>query len=49
VDARFVDRRRYGVARMFSVFAEALRANITPFQSLEEARVWLETQPSAAA
>ena len=39
----------YGVARMFSVFAEPTRANIAPFQSLEDARVWLESQPSAAA
>jgi hypothetical protein len=39
----------YGIARMFSVFAEAMCANVSPFKSLEEARTWLETQPSAAA
>lgn len=39
----------YGIARMFSVFAEAMRAHVSPFKSLEDARIWLETQPSAAA
>jgi hypothetical protein len=39
----------YGIARMFSVFAEAMHAHVSPFQSLEDARKWLETQPSAAA
>jgi hypothetical protein len=39
----------YGVARMFSAFAEAMRARVEPFQSLEDARQWLEAQSSAAA
>ena len=39
----------YGIARMFSVFAEAMRANVAPFKSLDEASGWLDSQPFAAA
>src|SRR5256885_941362 len=39
----------YGIARMFSVFAEAMRAHVSPFMSLEEARAWLDAQPRPSA
>ena len=38
----------YGIARMFSVFAEAFRARVMPFRCFEDARSWLETESRAA-
>ena len=33
----------YGVARMFSVFAEMVNANVAPFRCIDEARRWLSS------
>jgi hypothetical protein len=39
----------YGVARMFSVFAEAMRATVAPFRGLDEANAWLKSYDRQAA
>jgi hypothetical protein len=37
----------YGVARMFSVFAEMVSANVAPFHCIDEARRWLSSPTKA--
>lgn len=39
----------YGVARMFSVFAEVVHANVGAFREMDEAQKWLDAQPTATA
>jgi hypothetical protein len=39
----------YGIARMFSVFAEAMRANVAPFRCMNEARGWLASYEAQTA
>jgi hypothetical protein len=39
----------YGVARMFSVFAEAVRANVAPFRRMDDAQAWLSSQSAPSA
>lgn len=34
----------YGVARMFSVFAELVSANVAPFPCMDDAEKWLASQ-----
>lgn len=39
----------YGVARMFSVFAEQVNANVTVFRDMDDARRWLAEQTSSVS